>query len=103
MTDDKAKQLVDRNRLFLELQQLTIDEYRMKQRILQEEERAEALGEGEKLAKLRRQMATEKDVKRVARDLLVLQESSAHAVAYLLAKNNERLIALLSEKLDKSK
>ena len=48
-------------------------------------------------------MATEKDVKQVARDLLVLQESGAHAVAYLMAKNNERLIALLSEKLDKNK
>ena len=103
MTDEKAKQLVDRNRLFLELQQLTIDEYKIKQRILQEGERAEALGEGEEFAKLRRQMATEKDVKRVARDLLVLQESGAHAVAYLLAKNNERLIALLSEKLDKGR
>ena len=103
MTDDKAKQLVDRNRLFLELQQLTIDEYKIKQRILQEGERAETLGEGEEFAKLRRQMATEKDVKKVARDLLVLQESGAHAVAYLMAKNNERLIALLSEKLDKSK
>ena len=103
MTDDKGKQLVDRNRLFLELQQLTIDEYKIKQRILQEGERAETLGEGEEFAKLRRQIATEKDVKQVARDLLVLQESSAHAVAYLLAKNNERLIALLSEKPDKSK
>ena len=103
MTDDKAKQLADRNRLFLELQQLTIDEYKIKQRILQEGERAEALGEGEEFAKLRRQMATEKDVKRVARDLLVLQESGAHAVVYLLAKNNERLIALLSEKLDKGR
>jgi hypothetical protein len=103
MTDDRAKQLVDRNRHFLELQQLTIDEYKIKQRILQEGERAETLDEGEEFAKLRRQMATEKDVKRVARDLLVLQEASAHAVAYLMAKNNERLIALLSEKLDKSK
>ena len=45
MTDDKGKQLVDRNRLFLELQQLTIDEYKIKQRILQEGERAETLGE----------------------------------------------------------
>ena len=103
MTDDKAKQLVDRNRLFLELQQLTIDEYKIKQRVLQEGESVESLGEGEEFAKLRRQMATEKDVKKVARDLLVLQESGAHAVAYLLAKNNERLIALLSEELDKSK
>ena len=103
MTDDKGKQLLDRNRLFLELQQLTIDEYKIKQKILQEEERAEALGEGEEFAKLRRQMATEKDVKRVARDLLVLQESGAHAVACLLARNNERLIALLSEKLDKGR
>ena len=103
MTDDKGKQLLGRNRLFLELQQLTIDEYKMKQKILQEEERAEALGEGEEFAKLRRQIATEKDVKRVARDLLVLQESGAHAVACLLARNNERLIALRSEKLDKSK
>ena len=103
MTDDKAKQLVDRNRLFLELQQLTIDEYKIKQRILQEGERAETLGEGEEFAKLRRQMATEKDVKKVARDLLVLQESGAHAVACLLARNNERLIALLSEKLDKGR
>jgi len=102
MTDDKPKQLVDRNRLFLELQQLTIDEYKIEQRILQEGERAETLGEGEEFAKLRRQMATEKDVKRVARDLLVLQESTAHAVAYLLAKNNERLIALFSERLNKS-
>jgi len=68
----------------------------------EEEKRAETLGEGEEFAKLRRQMATEKDVKRVARDLLVLQESSAHAVAYLLAKNNERLIALFSERLNKS-
>ena len=70
MTDDKGKQLVDRNRLFLELQQLTFDEYKIKQRILQEGERAETLGEGEEFAKLRRQIATEKDVKRVAHDLL---------------------------------
>ncbi len=33
MTDDRTKQLVDRNRIFLELQQLTIDEYKIKQRI----------------------------------------------------------------------
>jgi hypothetical protein len=103
MTDDKAKQLVDRNRLFLELQQWIVDEYKIEQRVLQEGERAETLGEGEEFAKLRRQIATEKDVKKVARDLLVLQESSAHALAYLLAKNNERLIALLSERLDTSK
>jgi hypothetical protein len=30
-------------------------------------------------------------------------DAGAHAVAYLLAKNNERLIDLLSEKLDQSK
>ena len=102
MTDDKAKQLVDRNRLFLELQQLTIDEYKIKQRILEEGARADTPGDEEEFANLRRQMATEKDVKRVARDLLVLQESSAHAFAYLLAKNNERLIALFSERLNKS-
>jgi hypothetical protein len=30
-------------------------------------------------------------------------ETSAHAVAYLLAKDNERLIDLLSGKLDRSK
>lgn len=103
MTGDRARQLVDRNRLLLELQQLTIDEYKIKQRILQEGERAEALGEGEGFAKLRRQIASEKDVKKVVRDLLVLQESGAHAVAYLVAKNNERLVALVSDKLDKSK
>jgi hypothetical protein len=89
MTDDKTKQLVDRNRIFLELQQLTIDEYKIKQRIPWEGERAETLGKGEEFAKLRRQLVAEKDVKKAAYDLLALQESNVHAVAYLLAKNNE--------------
>jgi len=40
----------------------------------------------------------EKDVKKVIRDILLLQEATSHSVAYLLAKNNERLIALFAEK-----
>jgi protein-disulfide isomerase len=104
VTDDKTKQLLDRNRLFLELQQLTIDEYKIKQRIMQEGERAETLGEdfAQEFTKLRRQMAKEKDIRKVVRDLFVLQEASAHAVAYLMAKNNESIMAVLSEKLSKS-
>ena len=103
MTDDRERQLVDRNRLFLELQQLTIDEFKIKRRMLQEGEGADSLGDGGELGKLRRQLASEKDVKKALRDVLVLQESSAHAIAYLLAKNNERLMALMSEKPEKGK
>ncbi len=98
MTDDRERPLVDRNRIFQELQQLTIDEFKIKRRMLQEGEGADSVGEGGELARLRRQLVSEKDVKKALRDALVLQESTAHAIAYLLAKNNERLIGLLSEK-----
>ena len=103
MTDARTKQLLDHNHLFLELQQATINEYKIEQRLLEEGQHAETPDEGKEFAKLRLMMRKEKDVKKVIRDLLVLQEASAHAVAYLLAKNNERLIALVSEKLDQRK
>jgi predicted methyltransferase len=102
MADNKTKRLLDYNRLFLELQQAIIEEYKIEQRLLQEEEHVETADEGKEFAKLRRMMKKEKDVKKVIRDLLVLQEATTHAVAYLLAKNNERLIALFSEKLEQS-
>jgi hypothetical protein len=102
MADNKTKRLLDYNGLFLELQQAIVEEYKIEQRLLQEEEHVETLDEGKEFAKLRRIMKKEKDVKKVIRDLLVLQESTTHAVAYLLTKNNERLIALFSEKLEQS-
>jgi hypothetical protein len=43
-------------------------------------------------------MEKEKGVRRAIRDFLLLQEAIAHSVAYLLAKNYERLISLLAEK-----
>ena len=103
MTDDRTKQLLDDKRLFLELQRLIIDEYKIEQRILQEDEHGEAPDEGKEFAKLRLMIRNEKDLKKLIRDSLVLQESSARAVAYLLAKNNARLIALMSEKLEMGK
>jgi hypothetical protein len=103
MTDDRTKQLLDHNHLFLELEQATIDEYKIEQRLSQEVQHVETPDEGKEFAKLRLLMRKEKDVKKVTRDLLVLQEASAHAVAFLLAKNNERLIALVSEKLEQRK
>jgi hypothetical protein len=102
MADNKTKRLLDYNRLFLELQQAIIEEYKIEQRLLQEEEHVGIADEGKEFAKLRRIMKKEKDVKKVIRDILVLQESTTHAVAYLLTKNNERLIALFSEELEQS-
>ena len=95
MADEDAKRLADRDRIFTELQQLTIDEYKIKSRMLQESKGADAPGEGGEFGRLRRQLAAEKDLKKVVRELFVLQESSAHAMAYLVAKNNERIIELL--------
>jgi predicted methyltransferase len=102
MADNKTKRLLDYNGLFLELQQAIVEEYKIEQRLLQEEERVETADEGKEFAKLRRMVKKEKDVKKVIRDILVLQEATTHAVAYLLSKNNERLIALFSEKLEQS-
>lgn len=98
MTDNQTKRLVDYNRLFLELQQAVIEQYKIEQRLLQEKEHVETADEGKEFARLRQTMQKEKDVKKVIRDLLVLHDATTHAVAYLLAKNNERLIALFSEK-----
>lgn len=103
MADNQTKRLVDYNHLFLELEQAIIDQYKIEQRLLQEKEHVETPGEGKELAKLRRAMEKEKDVKKVLHDLLLVQKATTHAVAYLLARNNERLIALFSEKLEKGR
>jgi hypothetical protein len=96
MKDRKTKQLVDYVGIFFELQQAIAEQCKIQQRLLQEGAHVATPDEGQEFARLRRAM--EKGVKKVVRDLLLLQEATAHSVAYLLAKNNERLIALFSEK-----
>ncbi len=98
MKDRKTKQLVDYTGIFLELQQAVAEQYKIQQRLMQEEAHVATPDEGKEFARLRQMMVKEKDVKKVIRDLLLLQEATAHSIAYLLAKNNERLIALFSEK-----
>ncbi|MDH4209514.1 MAG: hypothetical protein OEV76_11615 [Anaerolineae bacterium] len=98
MKDRNTKQLVDYTGIFFDLQRAIAEQYKIQQRLLQEGAHVATPDEGQEFARLRRAMEKEKDVKKVVRDLLLLQEATAHAVAYLLAKNNERLIALFSEK-----
>lgn len=98
MKDGKTKQLVDYIGICFELQQAIAEQYKIQQRLLQEAADVAMPDEGQEFARLRRTMVKEKDVEKVVRDLLLLQEATAQSVPYLLAKNNERLTALFSEK-----
>ncbi len=98
MKDRKTKQLLDYTGIFFELQQAIAEQFKIRQRLMQEAAHVATPDEGQEFARLRRMMEKEKDVKKVIRDILLLQEATAHSVVYLLAKNNERLISLFAEK-----
>jgi hypothetical protein len=98
MKHRKTRQLVDYASIFSKLQQAIAEQYKIQQRLLQEAAHVATSDRGQGFARMRRMMEKEKDVKKVVGDLLLLQEATAHSLACLLAKNNEHLIALFSEK-----
>lgn len=89
---------MDYTGIFFEPQQEIAEQYRIQQRLIQEAAHVATPDEGREFARLRRTMVKERDIQKVVRDLLLLREATTHSVAYLPDKNNERPIALLSEK-----